>query len=171
MTQMPLRDYAADLTATVDRAAPILLPIYAEVNGRRPAKDKWSPREIIGHLIDSAANNHHRFVCAQWQSDLIFAGYDQEGWVRAQDYQHAPWEELVVLWATYNRHLARVMVAIPAEIRQRRHNRHNLHEVAWRPIPASEPATLDEFMADYVDHLHHHLGQIEALAGVTGLVP
>ena len=171
MQRMPPGDYVADLTGTVARAAPILLGLPAGVSARRPAPAKWSPKEIIGHLIDSAANNHARFVRAQWQADLIFAGYEQEGWVRTQDYQNAPWEELVTLWASYNRHLARVMAAIPAEVRHRRHTRHNLHQVALRPIPEDQPATLDDLMADYVVHLHHHLRQIEALAGVAGLVP
>ena len=48
------------------------------------AQDKWSPREIVGHLIDSAANNHQRFVRAQFTDDLVFSGYQQAEWVGVQ---------------------------------------------------------------------------------------
>jgi len=52
------------------------------------------------------------------------------------------------------------MEATPEEQRLRARIRHNLHELAWQPIPRDEPATLDYFMADYVAHLKHHLNQI-----------
>ena len=154
-------DYVADLAATVERAAHDLLEMSPEASARRPAPGKWSAREIVGHLIDSAANNHQRFVRARWQDDLVFPGYDQEGWVTAQRYQEAPWGELVTLWRAYNLQLARVMAAVPDEVRQREHRRHNLHQIAWQTVPADQPATLDYFMRDYVGHLKHHLRQID----------
>ena len=130
---------------------------------RRPAPGKWSPKEIIGHLIDSAANNHQRFVRAQSQDDLIFPGYDQDTWVTVQRYLDAPWQDLVTLWRSYNLHIARLMAVTPDEVRLRERKRHNLHELAWQPVPADAPATLDYFMRDYVLHLHHHLRQIGPL--------
>jgi DinB superfamily len=155
-----MQDYVIALETTVDRAVPSLLAIPEPESRRRPAPGKWSPSEIVGHLIDSASNNHRRFVVARWQEDLVFEGYRQDGWVEAQEYDRAPWSELVTFWAAFNRHLARVMAAVPADVRTREHRRHNLHEVAWRTVPASAPATLDYFMADYVAHLQHHLRQI-----------
>jgi len=65
--------YAAELLAIVDRIEPALLRLDDEATTRRPAPGKWSPREIIGHLIDSASNNHQRFVRAQFQDHLTFA--------------------------------------------------------------------------------------------------
>jgi hypothetical protein len=99
-------------------------------------------------------------VRAASRDDLVFPGYEQDRWVELQEYQHAPWRDLVSLWAGFNRHLSRVMAAIPEEIRMRPRVRHNLNEIAWREVPATEPATLDYFMNDYVDHLEHHLRQI-----------
>lgn len=151
---------ATRLLAVIDASEPLLSVVPDARTVRRPAPGKWSPREIMGHLIDSASNNHQRFVRAAFHDDLIFPGYEQDRWVDLQSYQQAPWSELVSLWAGFNRHLSRVMAAIPEEARTRQRTRHNLHEIAWREVPASEPATLDYFMNDYVDHLEHHLRQV-----------
>jgi hypothetical protein len=147
----------------VVRTALELLSVGGDASAVRPAPGRWSPKELIGHLIDSAANNLRRFVQARWQDDLVFDGYAQDAWVAAQHYQEAPWPDLVALWREYNRHLAWVMTMVPPAVRYRVHARHNLHEIAWQPVPAGEPATLDYLMADYVAHLHHHLGQLQAL--------
>jgi uncharacterized damage-inducible protein DinB len=154
-------EYALDLANTIDRVEPVLRSFSDERTAARPAPGKWSPREIVGHLIDSASNNHQRFVRAMFQDDLVFPGYAQDDWVAAQRYQDAPWQELVTLWASFNRHLARVMLAVPEAVRTRPHGRHSLHRIAFRAVREDEPATLDFFMADYVLHLHHHLRQIE----------
>jgi len=160
-------DYLDDLTSTVSRVTPVLLAVPAEVSARRPAPGKWSAKEILGHLIDSASNNHQRFVRAPSQNDLVFPGYDQDDWVRSQDYQHAPWDGVVTLWRSYNEHLARVMAAIPSSVRLREHARHNLDDLAWRRFPAGRPGTLDYLMSDYVAHMHHHLDQIGTLVDAT----
>ena len=151
--------YISELRTIVERESPRLLGASPDVVERRPDKGGWSAKEVLGHLIDSAAVNHQRFVRAQWQ-DLVFAAYAQDDWVTAQQYQTAPWIELVALWREYNRHLARVMAAIPVEVRLREQRRHNLHEIAMNPAPADQPATLDYLMRDYVQHLQHHLAQI-----------
>ena len=108
------------LRLEIERALPRLLEMGEAESAARPKPDKWSARELLGHLIDSASNNHQRFVRAQVRDDLIFEGYDQEKWVRAQGYAEAPWAELVGLWRAYNLHLARVIDAVPAAVRKRR---------------------------------------------------
>ena len=152
--------YVDGLLQSVERAVPALLALGEETSRRRADPRKWSPCEVIGHLIDSASNNHQRFVRAQFQENLVFPGYDQDAWVRVQRYADVPWQELVTLWAAFNRHIAHVMEAVPAETRNRRRLRHNLGELAWVPPPNDELATLDYFMSDYVGHLRHHLRQI-----------
>jgi DinB family protein len=113
------QDYVTHLLTLIETATPSLHAISDETSSQRPAPGKWSPREIIGHLIDSASNNHQRFVRAQLQDDLVFPGYEQDAWVAVQRYQQAPWRELVELWAGFNRHIARVMEKAP-EMRRRR---------------------------------------------------
>ena len=153
-------EYVAELLQALDEATPALLGMSDERSRLRPAPDKWCPREIIGHLIDSASNNHQRFVRAQFQDDLVFSGYEQDAWVSVQRYRDAPWEELIALWRSFNLHIARIMDLVPKDERVRPRARHNLDELAWKPIPRNEPATLDYFMSDYVAHLKHHLAQI-----------
>jgi hypothetical protein len=155
-----MQTYVTELRETVERAVPRLLALSDEASARPSAPDKWSPRQIIGHLIDSASNNHQRFVRAQFQDDLIFDGYAQEDWVSVQAYGDAPWKELLALWQSYNLQLARVMAAVPEEVRMREHRKHNFHQIGWQVVPESEPATLDYLMSDYVGHLKNHLQQI-----------
>jgi len=152
--------YVQEFRAIIAQATPALLSLTEERSTRHPAPGKWSPREVIGHLIDSASNNHQRFVRARLQNDLMLVGYDQDAWVALQQYQEEPWSELVALWRGFNVHLAHVMESIPIAVRQREHGHHNLHEINWKPVPADKPATLDDLMEDYVGHLKHHLRQI-----------
>jgi hypothetical protein len=109
----------------------------------------WSRKQVIGHLIDSASNNHQRFVRAALQGSLDFPGYDQDGSVRVQEIQKVDWPLLVGLWAAYNRYLAHVIAQLPA----------SKLETICR-IGSGEPVTLAFLAADYVTHLTHHLSQI-----------
>lgn len=153
--------FLQDFRHAIDRAAEQLLAHADAEAGVRPAPGKWSRKEIIGHLIDSACNNHGRFVRAQLQDDLIFPGYDQDAWVRVQRYQDRPWTDLVALWRSYNDHIASVMETADAHQLTRPRPRHNLNDLAWRTVSATEPTTLEYFMRDYVAHLKHHLRQTE----------
>lgn len=155
--------YAAELRRLVTAYATRLAALDDSVVRQRPAPGKWSVAEVIGHLVDSASNNHQRFVRGPRQDALVFAGYAQDDWVAAQRYQDAELEPLLDLWRSYNLHLARVMELMPAAEREKPYIRHNFDQVAFRPMPAGTPATLDWFMEDYVEHLKHHLKQIDAL--------
>jgi hypothetical protein len=139
---------------------PMLEAMPNEQTGHKPAPEQWSPGEIIGHLIDSASNNHQRFVRAQFQDNLVFSGYDQNAWVVQQNYQTADWSALITLWHSFNTHLVHVIQNIPVQEATRKRHPHNLHELAWNTVPAKEPVTLAYFMDDYIGHLKHHLNQI-----------
>lgn len=156
---MPTPDYVEQLRTAVERATPQLLAL-GDASRRRPSAATWSPREVIGHLVDSASNNHQRFVRGQFQDDLIFEGYAQDDWVNAGRYQEAPWEDLVTLWRTFNLQIARVIEAVPDDTRLRPRLRHNLDQIGFDQVAQGEPASLDHLMRDYVRHLEHHLAQI-----------
>jgi len=149
--------FLADFLETVDTSAARLRALSGAEAAVRPAPGKWSRKEIIGHLIDSATNNHGRFVRAQLQDDLIFEGYEQAEWVDVQRYQAREWAELVLLWQSLNHHLAQVMETTETNALTKPRARHNLDRLAWQPVRATEPTTLEYFMRDYVGHLKHHL--------------
>jgi hypothetical protein len=156
---MPTVEYAERLRRDVEDATPRLLALGG-VSAARPANGGWSTREIIGHLVDSASNNHQRFVRARVQDNLVFPGYEQDLWVQAGAYQDAPWRDLVELWRTLNLQIARVMEATPEDLRLRERLEHNFDRIGFVAIPQGQPATLDHLMRDYVAHLEHHLLQI-----------
>lgn len=157
---VPASITAAALQTAVDDAVPRLTSVGAVLSAQSPAPGKWSPREIIGHLIDSAQNNHGRFVRAQLSPDLIFPGYEQDDWVRVQGYGERDWAELIALWAAYNRHLVHVIKRVSPDAADRPRRAHNLDEIATHSVSPDTPATLAYFMADYLMHLEHHLRQV-----------
>ena len=124
------------------------------------APGKWLRKEMLGHLIDSAANNHSRFVNAQFTDDLIFNTYDENLWVKVQNYKEADWNQLISLWVLYNKHLLHMIDSIPEEKLFEPREDHNLQEICWQKPPADEPATLEYLINDYFDHMQHHLMQI-----------
>lgn len=109
----------------------------------------WSKKQILGHLVDSASNNHQRFVRAQLQDELTWPGYDQSGSVRVQQYSDYPWPALVELWASYNHFLAHVLESVPES---KRYTICRIGDYA--------PMTLEELALDYIRHMEHHLSQI-----------
>ena len=155
-----MQEFLNHFRETIDVASSRLLAIPADKSELPRAAGKWSPKEIIGHLIDSAANNHQRFVRAQFTDDLVFAGYEQEGWVRVQGYQNENWPELVQLWKLYNQHILHLISRVPEETRMKLRHKHNLHQIASDSLSENEPVTLDWFMRDYVEHMKKHLKQI-----------
>jgi hypothetical protein len=155
-----MQDLLDDFRATLAAESVRLMAMSDAAAGMAPAVGKWSPKEVIGHLIDSAANNHGRFVRAQIADDLVFPGYDQDAWVKMQRYNERPWMDLVSLWRFYNTHIASVIEGIPQDRLSLPRTRHNLDEIAWRTVPREQPVTLEYFIRDYVAHMKHHLAQI-----------
>ena len=152
-------DVADSLRAVVDNAVAVLRAISDEQSARSE-RGGWSPRQTIGHLIDSAANNHTRFLRGQLEEDLYFPGYAQDSWVELQGYDEAPWEELIELWSAYNRHLVRVIERIDPLEWSRPRARHNFDEIGFTPIDPSRLGSLAWLVIDYVAHLRHHIDRL-----------
>src|ERR1044071_2832566 len=109
------QQFLDDFQETIQNASLRLLEITDEDAGKR-TEEAWTSKEILGHLIDSAANNHQRFVRAQFTDDLAFPGYEQNEWVSSQKYTDESWPELIQLWSAYNFHLLHVASVIPEPI-------------------------------------------------------
>ena len=144
------------MTKTTDRlwriltATPLRLAAISDADASHPpSPGHWSKKQVLGHMIDSAANNHQRFVRAQLAPSVAFPEYEQEGWVAAQAYATESWPDLVNLWLLYNRHLLHIV--------------RNMPEAALAipcAIGGKPPVPLREIVSGYVDHLEHHLAQI-----------
>jgi hypothetical protein len=114
-----------------------------------PAGSKWSRKEELGHLLDSAANNHQRIVRAQLEDNPAMPGYEQTRWVALHGYQRREWSELIELWGALNRQLLAAAEAVP--------------DSAWSrtcTVAGSEPLTLKFVFEDYLEHMMHHLRHI-----------
>lgn len=145
----PFSAIATDLGRTVAQAKALLLKLDNADTSVRPSENKWAKKEILGHLLDSASNNHQRFVRATLQGGLTFPGYQQDALVDLQRFSDVDWNFLVDFWAAYNRFLAHVINSLPAEAAKVTCN-----------IGDNKPATLGWIAQDYVEHLKHHLNQI-----------
>ena len=116
---------------------------------RKSDPSKWSPKEELGHLLDSAVNNHRRIVLTQLEDSPALAGYDGERWVEVQCYAARDWNQLVDLWLALNQQLLAAAEAVS--------------ESDWSrtcTIGDSKPLTLKFVLDDYVDHMVHHLRHI-----------
>jgi len=144
-----MKDVAQQLHSVIATVEPQLLRMNQDDLGFKPAPDEWSKKEILGHLIDSAANNHQRFVRAVNPVADPFPAYDQNEWVRIQRYNERPWESLVSLWSAYNDHLSHVIGCIP-------------EDAATSPcqIGKENPVSLAFVIKDYLRHLRLHLQDI-----------
>jgi hypothetical protein len=140
---------AADLEETVITAVPLLANFTDAEAEIQPQPGKWSKKEILGHLLDSASNNHQRVVRAALQGELVFPGYDQNGLIPLQRFQELEWGFLIEFWENYNRFFAHVISVLPAEAAG-----------VSCAIGQNRPATLEWIVEDYVAHLKHHLNQI-----------
>jgi uncharacterized damage-inducible protein DinB len=113
----------------------------------------WNSKQLLGHLIDSALNNHQRFVRGALDGKYQGPTYEQHGWVNLHGYDGLPWNELVGHWQRQNDLLCAVVERIPED----------KYDSPCQ-VGTDAPVTLRFLAEDYLVHLHHHVDQI---AGVT----
>ncbi len=139
-------DLSLSLSRTIESELPLLRSLSEEQASIPRAPGKWCPKEELGHLLDSAANNHIRFVRAAIEPEFRGPGYAQDDWVRLHGYRNLPWAALVELWSQYNGLLGALVENISEE---------RLETPCF--IGASPAVTLGFVIEDYVRHMQHHI--------------
>jgi hypothetical protein len=140
---------ARTLQETVDNEAALLRGLSDRDAALKPAPNAWSKKEELGHLIDSATNNHVRFVRASIEPEFHGPGYAQDDWVATHRYHEMPWSDVIDFWQQYNHFLAGLVRRIPAD------------RLGTRcAVGNSEPVTLQFLIEDYTLHMQHHLDHI-----------
>jgi len=137
------------LQELIDRLPARLKALASARVERKPAPDAWSPKEELGHLLDSAANNHQRIVRTQLEEHPAMPNYDGDAWVALHQYQRRDWQSLIERWVVLNSQLMAAAEAVP--------------DSAWTrtlAIADSGPLTLQFVFDDYVEHMLGHLRHI-----------
>jgi hypothetical protein len=137
------------LLDTISTVIPLLQQISDTDASIKASPNKWSYKEIIGHLIDSAGNNQQKFVRCIQQSGIHMPPYEQDRWVAIQHYNDANWADVLATWFEVNRHIAHIIQHIPADTLQ--------NEIY---IGDKGPFSLEFIVRDYPEHLKHHLKAI-----------
>jgi hypothetical protein len=139
-----------ELTEIVNRNNDEFRLILEEEWTQKERPEKWSKREILGHLIDSALTNQRRFVVSQYEQGQKII-YDQDQWVKLQHYQQADSESLIDLWVLLNLQLIRIVDNIPES---------KLKYTCDTGKGKVQLQSLEELITDYVAHVKHHVGQV-----------
>ena len=144
-----MKQLADELRAEIDSSLQRFRKLSESDVSRDRGPGKWIKKEILGHLIDSAANNQQRFIRAQFEDPFAGPCYDQDAWVAMHRYRDRTWAELTDTWAALNRQVAHAMESVPESKLKTR-----------LVIGKNEPAPLEWWMKDYLVHMRHHLEQI-----------
>jgi hypothetical protein len=154
---------AARLREAIDEGAALFDGVSEEKTARRTAPGRWSAREIIGHLIDSACNNQRRFIINQHADRLSVDPYDQNQWVLLSHYAETPVSVLLPTWRAYNDQIARIIERMPDEVLAQPRGPIRDDMFGYLAYSTAEFATLRDLVEDYIGHIHHHFKQLRTL--------
>jgi hypothetical protein len=141
-----MQQIAKELETLIRQYSDRLHSLKEDVLVYKPLPDKWSKKEIIGHLIDSAQSNTRRFVVAQYE-EQPFIKYNQDKWVEVSVYQQYKSQNLIDLWQLMNMHIAHILKNMTPEMAERKCLTDEVHTVEYLAI-------------DYIKHLRHHIHQV-----------
>jgi hypothetical protein len=148
-----MKEIASKLNEIIDDHLSSLRSVGQEEFYFKPSPTKWSKKEILGHLVDSAQNNIRRFIVAQYDERPKIV-YNQDKWVAVTNYQQYELTDLIDLWYRLNKHICHVLTFMPEETNKRQVETEQLHDLRW-------------LAQDYIRHLLHHLHQVLDLEPVA----
>ena len=148
---------------TIESAFEELSALSHRPTSDKPRPGSWAPVEVLGHLVDSACNNHRRLVLGLMGGKFQFEGYAQDNWVSVQNYVHADWSYLLQLWRAYNLHLCHILEHQKEDVLKKHIDIHNFNNFGFGRLDEKEVLTVEVFIDDYIDHIEHHLKQILVL--------
>jgi hypothetical protein len=153
---MDLNIYTTEIKLVISEWESRLLALTEDVITQRRNHQNRTIKQLLGHLVDSALNNHGRMVRLQYNDPLVFPDYTQDNdrWIAIQDYQHSDWPNLVALWKSFNLHLAHLIKVV---------DKSTLGN-SWTDFEGAE-VTLADMIAGYTKHLELHIGDIAELIG------
>jgi len=143
------------LAAVLRSAMPWLLTISEAEASVPECEEKWSGKQVIGHLIDSAMNNLRRIILFQIEAGLSLPGYEQMEWVSLQHYGEREWAQVLALWFALNEHMAWTIGHVEKA------------NLAIRGVVEGESITLGYLIEDYIAHMEHHLRAMRLWLGIT----
>ncbi|MDX1699688.1 MAG: hypothetical protein R3250_03670 [Melioribacteraceae bacterium] len=157
---MQIIKYIDNFRKTVEKSFLLFSEELKYESQEKNSSKKWSPKETLGHLIDSAIINNTRFLSALEKEDLVFSKYPENKYVTIQNYVKRDWNELAALWKDLNLHIAELVINIPEEKLEKMTIAHNFDQICWKPVDENEKTNLIYLIKDYIGHMEHHLDQI-----------
>lgn len=149
-----LNIYADEILSVVNEWEQRLLSLPEEVITDRRNYQNRTIKQLLGHLVDSASNNHQRMIRLQYNESLTFPDYTQDNdrWIAIQDYQHADWKNLISLWKSFNLHMIHLIMSI---------DKSKLNN-SWTDFEGNK-VTLRDMIKSYPSHLNLHINDIKGL--------
>ena len=141
-----MESVVSELFAVIEKHIPALRSLSADEFNFKQSPGKWSKKEILGHLVDSAQNNIRRFIVAQYENKPKIV-YNQDKWVALTGYEHYNLPDLIQLWWLLNKHIGQILKNMEPEMAQRESESEQPHTIQWLAV-------------DYIKHMEHHLHQI-----------
>ncbi len=142
------------ITQIIEIWEPKLTSLDKEVITERRNKQDRNIMQILGHLVDSASNNHQRMVRLQYNKELVFPDYRQDNdlWITIQNYQESDWHNLIQLWKFYNLHIIQIINQVDFLALKN----------SWTDFEGNK-VSLKEMIIGYLDHLNLHINEIKEL--------
>ncbi len=144
-----MKDVANELDKIIDGFISKYKDLDEEITGKKLSIDKWTLKEIIGHLIDSASNNHQRFLRLQLRNDLEFPDYNKDDWIKLQKYNEILYSDLLSLFLYYNKLIKQIILNVDKNCLKNKWN------VAWDEN--TNYITLERLIKHYVEHIKGHI--------------